>query len=158
MEKAFICVITTTKREAIRDKRRRDMTEEKKLQIMNLYQKEFPEEMTFNQISAKLDLLDNYPDSQDLRAFFCDELLCTLTEGYVEYDEKVFPSGIIEQPLWKLLLENIEKLNEEYYFFWSFYYYLKGQYRKCKEFFHKLCEKEKNNGITIDEEWILIYF
>lgn len=76
----------------------------------------------------------------------------------MEYDRKVFPSGIIEQPLWKLLLENIEKLNEEYYFFRSFYYYLKGQYRKCEEFFHKLCEKEINNGITIDEEWVLIYF
>lgn len=134
------------------------MTEEKKLQIMHLYQKEFPEEMTFNQISAKLDLLDNNPNNQDLRSFFCDELLCTLTEGYVKYDEKVFPSGILEQPLWKLLLENIEKLNEEYYFFWSFYYYLKGQYRKCEEFFHKLCEKEIHNGITIDEEWVLIYF
>lgn len=73
-----------------------------------------------------------------MRSFFCDELLCTLTEGYVKYDEKVFSSGIIEQPLWKLLLENIEKLNEEYYFFWSFYYYLKGQYRKCEEFFHTI--------------------
>lgn len=76
----------------------------------------------------------------------------------MEYDGKVLPSGIIDQPLWKLLLENIEKLNEEYYFFWSFYYYLKGQYRKCEEFFHKLCEKEIHNGITIDEEWVLIYF
>ena len=52
-----------------KDKRSRDMTEEKKMQIMNLYQKEFPEEMTFNQISAKLDLIDNNPESQDLRAF-----------------------------------------------------------------------------------------
>lgn len=41
------------------------MTEEKKLQIMHLYQKEFPEEMTFNQISAKLDLLDNNPNNQE---------------------------------------------------------------------------------------------
>lgn len=96
--------------------------------INDIYTKEFPDTMTFDDISAKLDTLNNHPHIQQLRRIFCDNLVFALTEGFVKYDDASLVA--YDGSLLKLVYENIEKLDKDSYFFWAFYYYLKRQYKK----------------------------
>lgn len=123
---------------------------------MEYYQREFPQDMTLAMITSKLDSLSDHPDIQILRRLFCNELVSMLTEGYVKYGEKEFEFK--EDSLWKITLDNIEKLSKEHYFYWAFYYYAKRQYKKCKEFIHKVCQSEQESGNPLDEAGILDLF
>lgn len=125
-------------------------------QLMEYYQREFPQDMTLAMITSKLDSLSNHPDIQVLRRFFCNELVSMLTEGYVKYDEKEFEFK--KDSLWEITLDNIEKLSKEHYFYWAFYYYAKRQYKKCKEFIHKVCQKEQESANPLNEAGILALF
>ena len=129
------------------------MTDEKWLELSEFYQKEFPTNMTLDDISDKLDTLNTHPMIKDLRRIFCNDLVAILTEGFVKYDEKEIIA--YDGTLIKLLYDNIEKLGKEEYFYWGYYYYLKKQYKKCKENIHKLCETQVN---PLDETAILDLF
>lgn len=129
------------------------MTDEKWLELNEFYQKEFPTNMTLDDISDKLDTLNAHPMIKDLRRIFCNDLVSILTEGFVKYDEKEIIA--YDGTLIKLLYDNIEKLGKEEYFYWGYYYYLKRQYKKCKENIHKLCETQVN---PLDETAILDLF
>lgn len=132
------------------------MAEEKWEQLNAFYKKEFPDNMSFNKVSAKLDTMNDHPDIQELRKMFCNALVFVLTEGFVKYDDK----ELIKYggPLLDLVYENIEKLDKDKYFYWAFYYYLKKQYKKCKEFIHKLCREEHKSGVALNEDGVLDLF
>ena len=132
------------------------MTEEKLVQIQELYEKEFPENMSFEQASAKLDTMNTHPDIQALRKMFCNGLVFALTEGFVKYDDKELVA--YDGSLLKLVYENIEKLDKNHHFYWAFYYYLKKQYKKCKEFIHKLCQEEAKIDSPLNEDGVLDLF
>lgn len=115
------------------------MTDEKWLKIVDLYKNEFPTDMPLDRMSEKMDSMNNHPDIQDLRILLCNDLVFALTEGFVKYDDKKLVA--YDGSLLKLVYENIEKLEQNQYFYWAFYYYLKKQYKKCKEFIHKMCQE-----------------
>lgn len=130
------------------------MTDEEKV-INEFYAKEFPNTMTFDDISAKLDTLNSHPHIQELRRLFCDNLVFALTEGYVKYDDASLVA--YDGSLLKLVYENIEKLDKDFYFYWAFYYYLKKQYKKCKDNIHKICSEQLKDGI-LNEDGVLDLF
>ena len=132
------------------------MTDDKWTEVCELYQKEFPADMLFEEISDKLDKMNNHPDIQALRKIFCDNMVAVLTEGFVKYDDKALVA--YDGSLLKLVYENIEKLEESNYFYWAFYYYLKKQYKKCKEFIHKMCQDWQDSGEVLDENGVLDFF
>ena len=121
------------------------MTDEEEKVICDFYAKEFPDTMPFDDISAKLDTLNNHPHIQRLRRIFCDNLVFALTEGFVKYDDASLVA--YDGSLLKLVYENIEKLDKDSYFFWAFYYYLKKQYKKCKDNIHKMCSDRLKQGV-----------
>ena len=117
--------------------------------------KEFPDTMPFDDISAKLDTLNNHPHIQRLRRIFCDNLVFALTEGFVKYDDASLVA--YDGSLLKLVYENIEKLDKDSYFFWAFYYYLKKQYKKCKDNIHKVCSDRLKQRV-LNEDGVLDFF
>ena len=130
------------------------MTDEEKV-INEFYAKEFPDTMTFEDISVKLDTLNNHPHIQQLRRIFCDNLVFALTEGFVKYDDAFLVA--YDDSLLKLVYENIEKLDKDFYFYWAFYYYLKKQYKKCKDNIHKICSEQLKDGV-LNEDVVLDFF
>lgn len=132
------------------------MTKEEWLKILEFYKKEFPADMTLNEMSEKMDTLNNHPDIQDLRKLLCNDLVFALTEGFVKYDDKELVA--YDGSLLKLVYENIEKLEQNHYFYWAFYYYLKKQYKKCKEFIHKMCQEQQASGEALNEDGVLDFF
>lgn len=132
------------------------MTKEELVQIQELYEKEFPENMSFEQAAIKLDTMNAHPDIQALRKMFCNGLVFALTEGFVKYDDKELVA--YDGSLLKLVYENIEKLDKDNHFYWAFYYYLKKQYKKCKEFIHKLCQEEAKMDSPLNEDGVLDLF
>ena len=131
------------------------MTDEKWKSINEIYKKEFPDEMPFDKVSAKLDTMNNHPYIQELRSTFCNALVFVLTEGFVKYDDNTLVA--YDGSLLRLVYENIEKLNKEYFFYWAFYYYLKKQYKECKENIHKMCISLKDDG-ALDGDAVLDLF
>lgn len=132
------------------------MTDEKWLEISEFYQREFPEDMTLGDITAKLDSLNVHPDIQIFRQSFCNELVSMITEGVVKYNDNDF--DFKDDSLWSLTLKNIEKLTKDHNFYWAFYYYAKRQFKKCKEHIHKMCIKDDEDGEIIDEAWVRSLF
>lgn len=130
-------------------------TDEEDKEIEDFYLNEFPNTMSFDDASAKLDELGNHPYIQRLRSIFCDNLVFALTEGYIKYDD----AALVEYDgsLLKLVYENIEKLNKDEYFFWAFYYYLKKQYKECMNNIHMVC-KEKLKDEVLNEDMVLDFF
>ena len=126
------------------------------MQVQELYEKEFPENMSFEQAAVKLDTMNAHPDIQALRKMFCNGLVFALTEGFVKYDDKELVA--YDGSLLKLVYENIEKLDKNNHFYWAFYYYLKKQYKKCKEFIHKLCQEEAKMDSPLNEDGVLDLF
>lgn len=124
--------------------------------IMELYKKEFPADMPLNKMSEKMNTLNNHPQIQELRKLLCDDLVVALTEGFVKYDDKEMVA--YDGSLLKLVYENIEKLDKSNYFYWAFYYYLKKQYKKCKEYIHKMCQQEQEKEVELDETGVLDFF
>lgn len=132
------------------------MTNEEWLKITKFYKKEFPLNMSLSKMSEKIDTLNDHPHIQELRKLLCDDLVIALTEGFVKYDNKELVA--YDGSLLKLVYENIEKLDKNCYFYWAFYYYLKKQYKKCKEFIHKMCQEQQESGEKLNENGILDFF
>ncbi len=82
---------------------------------------------------------------KNIQCIFCDNLVFALTEGFVKYDDASLVA--YDGSLLKLVYENIEKLDKDNYFFWAFYYYLKKQYKKCKDNIHKVCSDRLKQGV-----------
>jgi len=131
------------------------MTDEELKSIEDFYNKEFPISMTAEEISVKLDTFNNHPNIQMLRRKFCDALVFALTEGFIRYDDASLVA--YDGSLLKLVYENIEKLDKESYFFWAFYYYLKKQYKKCKDNIQKVCSEQLKQGV-LNEDGVLDFF
>ena len=89
------------------------MTDEEWKSINEIYKKEFPDEMPFDKVSAKLDTMNNHPYIQELRSTLCNALVFVLTEGFVKYDDNTLVA--YDGSLLRLVYENIEKLNKEYF-------------------------------------------
>lgn len=132
------------------------MTDEEWLKLVEFYKKEFPSDMPLNRMSEKMDKLSTHPNIQDLQILLCNDLVFALTEGFVKYDDKTLVA--YDGSLLKLVYENIEKLEQSHYFYWAFYYYLKKQYKKCKEFIHKMCQEQQDSGEALNENGVLDYF
>lgn len=90
------------------------MTDEEWKSINEIYKKEFPDDMPFDKVSAKLDTMNNHPYIQELRSTFCNALVFVLTEGFVKYDDNTLVA--YDGSLLRLVYENIEKLNNLSFF------------------------------------------
>lgn len=122
-----------------------------------LYSQEFPDTMSFDAISAKLDSMGSHPAIAQLRQKFCYQLAFVLTDGFTQYEQ--ISLEMEEDSLLKSFYENIKKLDAvstDSFFFKAFYFYLQKEYNKCKGNIHKLCHVQWKQDI-LKEDQVLDY-
>lgn len=122
-------------------------------ELQELYSQEFPAEMTWNEASDKLNMMQDHPHFQELCRMFCDTLVTVLTGNYVKYD-----FDITKMEICHLFFYNVEKLEKNNFFYWALYYFFKKDYSKCKENIHGLFVEWKNSGCVLSERDIVFYF
>ena len=125
--------------------------------IEALYSQEFPDTMSFDAISAKLDSMGSHPAIAQLRQKFCYQVAFVLTEGFTQYEQ--ISLEMEEGSLLKLFYENIKKLDAvstDSFFFEAFWSYLQKEYNKCKDNIHKLCHVQWKQDI-LKEDQVLDY-
>lgn len=115
-------------------------------EIGKLYDKEFPTTMTLEDVSEKLDTMEQHKHYSEFSRIFCNEIVSKFTEGFVKYDldkDILF----VNDKLRNLIFHNIERLNNSNNFYWAFYYFLKRNNKKCIENIKELlrgCCSENN--------------
>lgn len=125
--------------------------------IEALYSQEFPDIMSFDAISAKLDSMGSHPAIAQLRQKFCYQVAFVLTDGFTQYEQ--ISLEMEEGSLLKLFYENIKKLDAvstDSFFFEAFWSYLQKEYNKCKDNIHKLCHVQWKQDI-LKEDQVLDY-
>lgn len=125
--------------------------------IEALYSQEFPDTMSFDAISAKLDSMRSHPAIAQLRQKFCYQLAFVLTDGFTQCEQ--ISLEMEEDSLLKSFYENIKKLDAvstDSFFFKAFYFYLQKEYNKCKGNIHKLCHVQWKQDI-LKEDQVLDY-
>lgn len=125
--------------------------------IEALYSQEFPDTMSFDAISAKLDSMRSHPAIAQLRQKFCYQLAFVLTDGFTQCEQ--ISLEMEEGSLLKLFYENIKKLDAvstDSFFFEAFWSYLQKEYNKCKDNIHKLCHVQWKQDI-LKEDQVLDY-
>lgn len=125
--------------------------------IEALYTQEFPDTMSFDAISAKLDSMESHPAIAQLRQKFCYQVAFVLTDGFTQYEQ--ISLEMEEGSLLKLFYENIKKLDAvstDSFFFEAFWSYLQKEYNKCKDNIHKLCHVQWKQDI-LKEDQVLDY-
>lgn len=125
--------------------------------IEALYSQEFPDTMSFDAISAKLDSMRSHPAIAQLRQKFCYQLAFVLTDGFTQCEQ--ISLEMEEDSLLKLFYENIKKLDAvstDSFFFEAFWSYLQKEYNKCKDNIHKLCHVQWKQDI-LKEDQVLDY-
>lgn len=125
--------------------------------IEALYSQEFPDTMSFDAISAKLDSMRSHPAIAQLRQKFCYQVAFVLTDGFTQYEQ--ISLEMEEGSLLKLFYENIKKLDTvstDSFFFEAFWSYLQKEYNKCKDNIHKLCHVQWKQDI-LKEDQVLDY-
>lgn len=125
--------------------------------IEALYSQEFPDTMSFDAISAKLDSMGSHPAIAQLRQKFCYQVAFVLTDGFTQYEQ--ISLEMEEGSLLKLFYENIKKLDAvstDSFFFEAFWSYLQKEYNKCKDNIHKLCHVQWKQDI-LKEDQVLDY-
>lgn len=122
-----------------------------------LYSQEFPDTMSFDAISAKLDSMGSHPAIAQLRQKFCYQVAFVLTDGFTQCEQ--ISLEMEEGSLLKLFYENIKKLDAvstDSFFFEAFWSYLQKEYNKCKDNIHKLCHVQWKQDI-LKEDQVLDY-
>lgn len=125
--------------------------------IEALYSQEFPDTMSFDAISAKLDSMRSHPAIAQLRQKFCYQVAFVLTDCFTQYEQ--ISLEMEEGSLLKLFYENIKKLDAvstDSFFFEAFWSYLQKEYNKCKDNIHKLCHVQWKQDI-LKEDQVLDY-
>lgn len=125
--------------------------------IEALYSQEFPDTMSFDTISTKLDSMRSHPAIAQLRQKFCYQLAFVLTDGFTQCEQ--ISLEMDEGSLMKLFYENIKKLDAvstDSFFFEAFWFYLQKEYNKCKDNIHKLCHVQWKQDI-LKEDQVLDY-
>lgn len=125
--------------------------------IEALYSQEFPDTMSFDAISAKLDSMGSHSAIAQLRQKFCYQVAFVLTDGFTQYEQ--ISLEMEEGSLLKLFYENIKKLDAvstDSFFFEAFWSYLQKEYNKCKDNIHKLCHVQWRQDI-LKEDQVLDY-
>ena len=100
-----------------------------------LFIKEFPDNMPIMEVINKFESMEESIIKQKIRLRYCDFLITLFSKNYIEYD---LSSDLINHPYIISLCKNIKQLDKKSYFYWSFYYFLKQDYQKCKENIHLL--------------------
>ena len=125
--------------------------------IEALYSHEFPDTMSFDAISAKLDSMGSHPAIAQLRQKFCYQVAFVLTDGFTQCEQ--ISLEMEEGSLLKLFYENIKKLDAvstDSFFFEAFWSYLQKEYNKCKDNIYKLCHVQWKQDI-LKEDQVLDY-
>lgn len=113
-------------------------------------------------ISRKIDAINDPTEQEGLRGVLCDDLLSNLIAGYTKYSpEDDLPS----LPLYKLFMGNVRKLGKDWYAFWAVYYFYKKENTKCLEniqnlldtFAHQFQEENSANTPFLDETLFVSY-
>lgn len=100
-----------------------------------LFIKEFPDNMPIMEVINKFESMEESIIKQKIRLRYCDLLITLFSKNYIEYD---LSSDLINHPYIISLCKNIKQFDKKSYFYWSFYYFLKQDYQKCKENIHLL--------------------
>ena len=113
-------------------------------EIMDRYNALFPVDMSMQDISKKLDEMNNDKDIDKLRQIFCNGLVYFITSGYIEYPKK---REFLKDTCVQVLLKNIEKLPKEYIFYWMMHGLYSENEKEFLEYFNKDIEYIKENAV-----------
>lgn len=118
------------------------------------YQSNFSDDMTFGEISEKINQMDNFEGVDEIRQVFCDNFLSVVAGGFVRYEDKFF----LKSEEVTLFKGQVEKLPKDYYFFWAVYYYFCGNKNKTLTCLKKAMEVFKGRGNEITEQLFVSFF
>ena len=114
-------------------------------QIETLYQEQFSDGMTWEEISNKLSLM-NSEYQERLRVVFCNQLLYQISSGYTKYDFETLnrkTSDFVD-----LFCSNVEQLPSDHYYFYSLKCFFECCYDECLKLVELYLEK---TNTEIDE-------
>lgn len=98
-------------------------------EALKYYQDNFPVDMSCIAISEKINAIKRNEDAEELRKIFCDNLLFTITRGFIKYSDDYF----VKSDLVDIFKSHVQKLSKESCFLWSVYYYFCRDYKNCIE-------------------------
>lgn len=107
-------------------------------------------------ISRKIDAINDPTEQESLRGVLCDNLLSNLTAGYTKYNPK---DNLPSFPMFKLFMDNVRKLGKDWFFFWAVYYFYEKDNAQCLEnikklfdtFYKQFQEEQSANDSFLDE-------
>lgn len=95
-------------------------------EVLELFLQEFGED-SVEQVSEKLETMQEHPHFYELCDLFCNMLVSMMTDNYVKYDAIRTKSDVCQ-----LFFKNVKFLRKDEFFYWGFYYFLQKDYRKCE--------------------------
>ena len=107
-------------------------------------------------ISRKIDAINDPTEQEGLRGVLCDNLLSNLTAGYTKYNPK---DNLPSFPMFKLFMDNVRQLGKDWFFVWSVYYFYEKDNAQCLEnikklfdtFYKQFQEEQSANDSFLDE-------
>lgn len=103
-------------------------------EIQKEYDRLFPPDMTFQEVSDRLKTLQKHPDIGELRRLFCNLLLYVITTGYYRYNDIVKLKKYSVVPLF---LENVALMSEKKYYFHAVSAFFCNDQKRCVELLKK---------------------
>lgn len=123
-------------------------------EIGKTYDKEFPMTMTLVEASEKLDTMKQHKYYDEFSKILCNILVSYYTEGFIKYDYKK-DSLFVDNSERNFIFHNIERLKKNQFFYWSFYYFLKRDNKKCIEYIKKFLIENSKEKNKFDEGGVL---
>lgn len=125
-------------------------------QIEKIFIEEFPADMTWVEISDKLDTMEKHPYFQELCSQYCDMLVDMIVLDAVKYDSNIveIKNGVF----YRMFANNVNKLEGSYEYYKALYYFFNLEYDRCKEELQKYLYRLKKDKYVIDEDFLISTF
>ena len=119
------------------------------------YQENFPLDMTFEEVSNKIDLIKDKELADEMRSIFCNNLLYVISGGYIKYLDKTFEKN----ELISIYKHHIQKMKKDALFLESVYHYFCGNNKKSLQILKKAMEPMfTGEDVVINESTIIECF
>lgn len=124
-------------------------------ELTELYNTTFSDCNTYYEISDRLENMQGNENIEALRRFFCNELLYSISSGYIKYGKEKFEKNSLVM----LLCKHIKYLPKDNYLYWALYEYFhqngKKSLKLLEEMFDKdyeACKAELKPGVLFLDE------
>ena len=124
------------------------MTEQERIDA--LFEQEFPPDMTWPEISKKLNSMPNSEKKRELSVSLCNSICTGFYKALVSYDLDLLNEECAD--FIRLYNDAIHNVDKEYHFYWAFYYFLNRNNEKCKQEFHAMLQSIDFTETAFGEE------